>query len=51
MKQEKEELNGQLITAENKQSHLLKHALISNHPTADLRSLKDIDKKLPLKQV
>ena len=28
----------------DKQSHLLKHALISNHPVVDLKDLKVIDK-------
>ena len=28
----------------DKQSHLLKHALISNHPVVDLKDLKIIDK-------
>ena len=33
----------------DKQSHLLKHALISNHAVIDLKDLKVIDKKLPRK--
>ena len=35
----------------DKQSHLLKHAQISNHPVVDLKDLKVIDQKLPWKQV
>ena len=35
----------------DKQTHLLKHALISNHPAVDLKDLKIIVKKLPYKKV
>ena len=31
----------------DKQSHLDKHALISNHPVVDLKDLKIVDKNYP----
>ena len=38
-------------SVKDKQFHLLKHALINNHPLKDLKDCKVIDRKLPWKQL